>query len=329
MSNGMAAAAPRALAAQHLLIQRTLGIALLILALALVLTPAAHPGLALTAPCPEAVQHESVAALHRDEADLIEACETVAHLSVLSVELTDALDWRERADGASRALAESGSTDALASAVPTTLAQLRDETRAAQVNLAPAAAPALSWNPPVPEPPLAWAAPVPELEPTPVPVASNARGGQAEFIQTAAQAARESQRATGVPASVTIAQAILESDWGLSQLSQQGQNYFGIKAQSLPGSAGVVWFNTWEVLNGRNVVQHEPFRAYASASDSFVDHGLFFIQNARYAAALAVRNDPREFARRINQAGYATDPNYAAKLIGLMDRFNLYAYDLP
>jgi flagellar protein FlgJ len=170
---------------------------------------------------------------------------------------------------------------------------------------------------------------VPEPQPAPVPPASSAPRGQADFIAAAAQAARDSQRATGVPVSVTVAQAILESDWGLSQLSQQGQNYFGIKAHAREGSAGVVWFDTWEVINGQSSIRHEPFRAYASAADSFIDHGLLFIQNARYAGAMAARDDPREFARRINQAGYATDPNYAAKLIGLMDRFNLYDYDLP
>ena len=162
-----------------------------------------------------------------------------------------------------------------------------------------------------------------------LPPPTGATPEQAGFILAAAPAARESQRATGVPASVTIAQAILESAWGASRLSSESNNFFGIKAQERPGSGGVVWFDTWEVVNGANVIQREPFRAYTTMVDSFVDHGRFFIQNPRYAAALAASGDPKQFAREINRAGYATDPNYAPKLIGLMDRFNLYAYDLP
>lgn len=161
----------------------------------------------------------------------------------------------------------------------------------------------------------------------PLPPPPGAKPREAAFILEAAQAARVSQRETGIPASVTIAQAILESNWGTSRLSREGQNYFGIKARERPGNAGVVWFDTWEVINGQNVVVNAPFRAYASMADSFIDHGRFFVENPRYAAALDARDDAREFAVRIQQAGYATDPAYSDKLIRLMDRFNLYAYD--
>ena len=161
----------------------------------------------------------------------------------------------------------------------------------------------------------------------PLPSPVGASGEQASFILAAAQAARESQLETGVPASVTTAQAILESFWGSSRLARENNNYFGIKAKEHPGTAGVVWFNVWEVIGGANVIQSQPFRAYNRMAESFIDHGHFFQQNPRYAAALAARDDPRQFAREVNAAGYATDPGYAAKLIGLMDRFNLYAYD--
>jgi flagellar protein FlgJ len=164
--------------------------------------------------------------------------------------------------------------------------------------------------------------------PKPLPAPPDATSQQGRFILTAAEAARESQRVTGVPASVTIAQAILETFWGTSRLARENNNYFGIKAREHPGTAGVVWYDVWEVINGASVMQSAPFRAYKSPADSFVDHGQFFQQNPRYAAALAARDDPRQFAREINRAGYATDPGYAPKLIGLMDRFNLYAYDL-
>jgi flagellum-specific peptidoglycan hydrolase FlgJ len=150
---------------------------------------------------------------------------------------------------------------------------------------------------------------------------------QEQFISSIAEAAVESADRTGVPASVTIAQAILESYWGSSRLAREANNYFGIKAQTRGGSAGSIWFDVWEVIGGRNIMQSQAFRAYNSIAESFVDHGLFFVENSRYSAAVAARDDPRRFAREINRAGYATDPTYASKLIGLMDRYDLYRYD--
>ncbi|MBI4320389.1 MAG: glycoside hydrolase family 73 protein [Chloroflexi bacterium] len=152
---------------------------------------------------------------------------------------------------------------------------------------------------------------------------------QEAFINGAAPAARESQKETRVPASVTIAQAILESDWGTSLLTRLAKNYFGIKARERPGPAGVVWMDTWEVISGRNITVKEPFRAYNSMLESFVDHGRFFLANSRYAKAIRNAADAKVFAKLIHDAGYATDPNYCTKLIALMDRFNLYAHDLP
>jgi flagellum-specific peptidoglycan hydrolase FlgJ len=150
---------------------------------------------------------------------------------------------------------------------------------------------------------------------------------QEQFIASIGEAAVQSADATGVPASVTIAQAILESYWGSSRLAREANNYFGIKAQTRSGSAGSIWFDVWEVIGGRNVMQSQAFRAYKTIAESFVDHGQFLVENGRYAAAMAVKSDPRQFARAINRAGYATDPAYASKLIGLMDRYDLYRYD--
>ena len=150
---------------------------------------------------------------------------------------------------------------------------------------------------------------------------------QEQFIASIGEAAVQSADATGVPASVTIAQAILESYWGSSRLAREANNYFGIKAQTRSGSAGSIWFDVWEVIGGRNVMQSQAFRAYKTVAESFVDHGEFFVDNGRYASAMAAKSDPRQFARAINRAGYATDPAYASKLIGLMDRYDLYRYD--
>lgn len=173
--------------------------------------------------------------------------------------------------------------------------------------------------------PVAPAVPAPAPAPTPRPRTASTREDQ--FIAMVAPAAQLSQKETGIPASVTIAQAILESYWGTSTLARQANNYFGIKAKERPGTAGVIWLNVWEHIGGQDVTVREPFRAYNNMAESFIDHGRFFLTNSIYATALKYVNDPREFARQIHRAGYATDPKYSDKLIALMDKYNLYQFD--
>ena len=169
----------------------------------------------------------------------------------------------------------------------------------------------------------------------PVPLPALASAGQIEshtfvteddFINTIGPAAQSSFKRTGVPASVTVAQAILESDWGRSRLTRQGNNLFGIKSLNAPGPAGVITMATWEHIGGDVVVQ-APFKAYYTLEQSIDDHGRFFVVNHRYANAVAVNTDPKAFAQAIQADGYATDPNYASKLIRLMDKYNLYRFD--
>lgn len=152
----------------------------------------------------------------------------------------------------------------------------------------------------------------------------------AGFIGRCVGPAQANQRRYGVPASVTIAQAILESAWGRSELAARANNYFGIKcsAQASPHQAGCVDKETWEHLNGNDVTVTASFRRYASMTDSFLDHGLFLTSRPRYAAAFEPGIGADEFARRIHAAGYATDPNYSNKLISLMDRYGLRKHDI-
>lgn len=149
------------------------------------------------------------------------------------------------------------------------------------------------------------------------------------FVGRCVEPARETQRMYGVPASVTIAQAILESGWGGSELATRANNYFGIKCAAVasPHQIGCIDKATWEHLNGNDVTMTASFRRYASMRDSFLDHGLF-LTKPRYAAAFKAAT-PDEFARRIWQAGYATDPQYPAKLVRLMDQYELRQYDDP
>jgi mannosyl-glycoprotein endo-beta-N-acetylglucosaminidase len=152
-------------------------------------------------------------------------------------------------------------------------------------------------------------------------------GSGDDFINAVGAAARVSMKTSGVPASVTVAQAILESDWGRSRLTQQGNNLFGIKALGGPGPDGVVTMATWEQTSSGDVIVQAPFRAYYTLEQSIDDHGKFFTSNKRYADAMAVASDARAFAKAIQNDGYATDPSYASKLIGLMDKYNLYQFD--
>jgi flagellum-specific peptidoglycan hydrolase FlgJ len=144
------------------------------------------------------------------------------------------------------------------------------------------------------------------------------------FIDRIASDAIKSQRETGVPASVTMAQAILESGWGKSGLSTQANNFFGIKGK---GPAGSVTMRTREVFNGQSTYINAPFRKYNSPAESFADHGRFFTQNKRYATAMQHTNDAHRFAREIARAGYATDPKYASMLSGLINKHGLERFD--
>ncbi len=151
------------------------------------------------------------------------------------------------------------------------------------------------------------------------------RGGRLEpsqFVRLLGPAARESMRRTGVPASVTLAQAALETGWGRATIGD-AKNLFGIKGT---GPAGSIRVPTREVINGRSVTINDNFRKYNNWSESIDDHARL-LQGARYRPAMAVRNSPDEFARQLQRCGYATDPNYARTLISIMSRYNLYQYD--
>jgi flagellar protein FlgJ len=144
----------------------------------------------------------------------------------------------------------------------------------------------------------------------------------------AGAAARQASARTGVPASVTVAQAILESDWGRSALAQDANNYFGMKSMGTLGDDGVVWMPTSEYDGAGQLYQTtSAFRAYKSLADSVTDHDLLLENSARYAPAMRVANDPKQFAQQLALNGYSTDPAYADKLIALMDRYGLYSLD--
>jgi peptidoglycan hydrolase-like protein with peptidoglycan-binding domain len=144
------------------------------------------------------------------------------------------------------------------------------------------------------------------------------------FLDKVAADAIKSQRATGVPASVTLAQALLESGRGESGLAKKGNNFFGIKGT---GPAGSVTMPTKEYEGGRWITVDAKFRKYNSPSESFTDHGNFLRKNPRYAPAFKHTDDAKQFAKEIHKAGYATDPTYAKKLGQIIDQYGLERFD--
>ena len=146
-----------------------------------------------------------------------------------------------------------------------------------------------------------------------------------EFIMRLTTAAVASAKATGVPASITIAQAALESGWGESALTKMGNNLFGIKADSL-WRGQTLTMTTKEFIKGQWVVVPALWRKYPRWQDSIDDHAAFLKLNPRYKPCFLCTT-AQAFAHALTQTGYATDPDYANKLIALMNRHQLQSLD--
>jgi len=151
---------------------------------------------------------------------------------------------------------------------------------------------------------------------------------QAAWLNTAVADAKAATAGTGVLASVTVAQAILESGWGQSTLaSAPYYNLFGIK-QGTGWQGSIVNMNTSEYVNGKWVTVLAPFRSYRSQMASFQDHTNFLLANSRYAANGVINaKNYVAMANGLQAAGYATAPTYASTLISLVERYNLQSLD--
>lgn len=135
--------------------------------------------------------------------------------------------------------------------------------------------------------------------------------------------AEEASRTTGIPAKFMLGQAALESGWGKHVIRAAdggtSHNLFGIKATG--GWKGkTVDAVTTEYVNGVAQKRVEKFRAYDSYADSFRDYAKLLRDNPRYEKVLANASDVKGFAQGLQRAGYATDPNYAAKLTNIINR---------
>jgi hypothetical protein len=140
------------------------------------------------------------------------------------------------------------------------------------------------------------------------------------YIQQYSNLAVEQMAEYGIPASVTLAQAIVESACGDSDLAIRSNNHFGIKCQS-----------QWEgdtVLKTDDAA-NECFRKYKSVSDSYTDHSLILRSRRWYADLFELPlSDYRSWCHGLKRAGYATNPAYAEELILTIERYRLYEYDM-
>lgn len=158
---------------------------------------------------------------------------------------------------------------------------------------------------------------------------------QQDFFDLAIPAARATMAATGVPASVTIAQAILESGWGRTRLATEFNNFFGIKAnQEQLADSDYCEFKTHEEVNGTLEEITARFAQYATPLESFTAHALLLCR-PHYAAAMARKDDVDAFcwalgpktAAHPEGCGYSTLVQYHDRLMALIRQFELTKHD--
>jgi len=147
--------------------------------------------------------------------------------------------------------------------------------------------------------------------------ATSASVGQSNFVERHLQAASRVEQQTGIPASFMVGQAGHETGWGKSEIKMRGgqpsYNLFGIKADA-NWKGKVAEVTTTEYVGGVERKQVAKFRAYNSYDESFQDYAKLITQSPRYAKVDAQNSSAFAFASGLQKAGYATDPNYAAKL---------------
>ncbi|HSP11100.1 MAG TPA: glucosaminidase domain-containing protein [Salegentibacter sp.] len=139
-----------------------------------------------------------------------------------------------------------------------------------------------------------------------------------DYIKDFSGIAQEEMRLYDIPASITLAQGILESGAGQGDLSRRANNHFGIKCHEWDGP---------KVYHDDDA-RGECFRKYKDARYSYRDHSLFLTERVRYAELFELSiDDYKAWAKGLRKAGYATDRKYPEKLIGIIERYELYRYD--
>ena len=132
---------------------------------------------------------------------------------------------------------------------------------------------------------------------------------------------------TGIPASITLAQALHESNKGTSDLALSANNHFGIKCKKY--WKGSTFYHKDDDRNRAGILIESCFRSYETVIDSYVDHSNFLKLGSNYQGLFTLsRGDYVGWAYGLKRAGYATDPLYAEKLIKYIKEFNLTEYDI-
>jgi hypothetical protein len=140
-----------------------------------------------------------------------------------------------------------------------------------------------------------------------------------QYISTFSDLAVKEMKRAGVPASITLAQGMLESGNGNSYLATKGKNHFGIKCHKWTG----------DKIYRDDDAKDECFRKYKNVEQSFIDHSNFLKENSRYHFLFDLEiTDYKAWAKGLKKAGYATNPNYATSLINLIEKHELYNFDL-
>ena len=158
----------------------------------------------------------------------------------------------------------------------------------------------------------------PKVIEKPVTTTPRKRSSVDTYIDSYAQIAMIEMRKSKIPASITLAQGILESGSGNGRLAKEANNHFGIKCHGWKGA---------KIFHDDDEDQ-ECFRKYKAASTSYKDHSEFLTGRGRYANLFKLKqNDYKGWAKGLKSAGYATDRKYPQKLISLIERYELYEYD--
>lgn len=144
-----------------------------------------------------------------------------------------------------------------------------------------------------------------------------------EYIERYRGIAVEHAEKYGIPASVKMAQGILESGYGNGELARKGNTHFNIKVKASDNWTGGVVYHDDDAPN-------EPFRAYDTPEDSWIDHSEYLDTQPRYDSLFRHGStDYRSWARGLKNAGYATDPLYAEKLVRVIEDNELWRLDSP
>lgn len=154
---------------------------------------------------------------------------------------------------------------------------------------------------------------------SPIKAQEKALNDSEKYVMQYSVIAVEQMERHGIPASITLAQGLLESGAGKSKLATEANNHFGIKADSRWSGS------TYSHLDNGN---WHKFRVYKNAEKSYEDHSLFLVGNSRYSALFKLdRTDYKGWARGLKNAYYAEDREYDKKLIGIIERYGLHKYD--